>query len=54
MLGVGGVFAEAIADVVFRPVPITAVDAEEMIDGLATQKLLGEFRGEAAVDRAAL
>ena len=54
MLGVGGMLAEAVADVVFRPVPISAVDAEEMIDGLATQKLLGAFRGEAAVDRDAL
>lgn len=54
MLGVGGVLAEAIADVVFRPVPLSWVDATEMIDGLATQKLLGEFRGEAAVDREAL
>lgn len=54
MLGVGGVLAEAVADVVFRPVPLSALDAEEMIAGLATQKLLGEFRGEAAVDRAAL
>jgi acetyltransferase len=54
MLGVGGVLAEAVADVVFRPVPITPIDAQEMIDGLATQRLLGEFRGEAAVDRAAL
>jgi acetyltransferase len=51
MLGVGGIFAEAIADVVFRPVPITRVDAGEMIDSLATQKLLGAFRGEAPVDR---
>ena len=50
MLGVGGVLAEAVADVVFRPVPITLVDAHEMIDSLATQKLLGPFRGEAAVD----
>ncbi|MDO8390156.1 MAG: acetate--CoA ligase family protein [Actinomycetota bacterium] len=54
MLGVGGVLAEALADVVFRPVPLSPIDAGEMIDGLATQKLLGEFRGEAAVDRAAL
>lgn len=54
MLGVGGVLAEAIADVVFRPVPLSWVDASEMIDGLATQKLLGEFRGEAAVNRDAL
>jgi acyl-CoA synthetase (NDP forming) len=51
MLGVGGIIAEAVADVQFRPAPISAIDAEDMIDGLATQKLLGEFRGEAAVDR---
>ena len=54
MLGVGGVLAEAVADVVFRPAPLDAVSAHEMIDGLATQKLLGAFRGEAPVDRNAL
>jgi len=54
MLGVGGILAEAVADVSIRLVPIEAIDAEEMIDELATQKLLGEFRGEPAVDRAAL
>ena len=54
MLGVGGVLAEAVADVVFRPVPLSAIDASEMIEGLKTQKLLGEFRGEAAVDAVAL
>lgn len=51
MLGVGGVLAEAVADVVFRPAPLDDVTAGEMIDGLATQPLLGEFRGEAAVSR---
>ncbi len=54
MLGVGGVLAEAVADVSFRTVPITPVDAEEMIEDLALQRLLGEFRGEPAVDRAAV
>jgi acyl-CoA synthetase (NDP forming) len=54
MLGIGGVLAEAIADVAFRPIPISRLDAAEMIDQLATQKLLGEFRGEAAVDRTQL
>ncbi len=54
MLGVGGVLAEAVADVQFRPVPISEVDAYEMIEGLATQKLLGAFRGEEAVDAPAL
>ena len=51
MLGVGGILAEAIADVTIRLVPIERVDAEEMIDDLATQALLGAFRGEPAVDR---
>jgi acetyl-CoA synthetase (ADP-forming) len=54
MLGVGGILAEALADVAFRLVPLTSVDAEELIDDLQTQRLLGEFRGEPAVDRAAL
>ncbi len=54
MLGVGGILAEAVADVCFRPAPIDDVTAGELIDSLATQKLLGPFRGEAAVDRGAL
>ena len=54
LLGVGGILAEAVADVSIRPVPITEADARDMIDGLATQALLGEFRGEPALDRDAL
>lgn len=54
MVGVGGILAEAIRDVAFRLVPISPVDAEEMIDDLATQRLLEEFRGEPPVDRQAL
>ena len=54
MLGVGGILAEAVADVAFRLVPIDRVDAEEMIEDLELQALLGPFRGEPAVDRAAL
>jgi len=54
MLGVGGVLAEAVADVSFRLVPITRTDAEDMLDDLALQPLLGPFRGEPAVDRAAV
>lgn len=51
MLGVGGVLAEAIADVAFRLVPVSRLDAAELIDDLATQALLGPFRGEPGVDR---
>lgn len=54
MVGVGGVLAEAIADVAVRLAPIDTVDAEEMIDQLEHRELLGAFRGEPAVDRAAL
>jgi acyl-CoA synthetase (NDP forming) len=54
MLGVGGVLAEAIGDTVFRPAPVDDITAHEMIDDLASQRLLGEFRGDAAVDRDAL
>ena len=54
MFGIGGILAEAIADVTFRLVPITPVDAEEMIDDLATQRLFGPFRGEPEVDRTKL
>jgi len=51
LLGVGGILAEAIADVAIRLAPITPVDATEMIEQLKTQDLLGTFRGEEAIDR---
>jgi acetyl-CoA synthetase (ADP-forming) len=54
LLGVGGVLAEAVSDVVMRLVPITPVDALEMIDSIRTRALLEPFRGEPAVDRDAL
>jgi acetate---CoA ligase (ADP-forming) subunit beta len=51
MVGVGGILAEAVADVSIRLVPIERADAREMISELRTQALLGEFRGEPALDR---
>lgn len=54
MLGVGGILAEAATDVTFRLVPLTRVDAFEMMDDLRSQRLLGPLRGEPGVDRAAL
>ena len=51
MLGLGGVLAEAIGDVVFRPAPLDIDGALRQIDALGSQALLGPFRGEAAVDR---
>jgi acetyl-CoA synthetase (ADP-forming) len=54
MVGIGGVLAEAVADVAFRLVPIDAVDVDEMLDDLEGRALLGAVRGEAPVDRAAI
>ena len=54
LVGVGGVLAEAVADVAVRLVPITRTDAHEMLEQLSSQSLLGEFRGEPEVDREAV
>jgi acetyl-CoA synthetase (ADP-forming) len=54
MVGIGGVLAEAIADVAFRLVPIDATDAREMLDDLRAGAVLGAMRGEPAVDRDAV
>jgi acetyl-CoA synthetase (ADP-forming) len=54
MLGIGGVFAEALGDVAFRLAPLGPIDAADLIDDLAHQALLGAVRGEPPVDRAAL
>ena len=50
MLGVGGIMAEVIKDVAFRPAPITDAIARDMVKSLRMQGLLDEFRGEAAVN----
>jgi acetyltransferase len=51
MLGVGGIFAEAVGDVVFAAAPLTHLEALHAIDDLRTTRLLGAFRGEPPVDR---
>jgi acetyl-CoA synthetase (ADP-forming) len=54
MVGIGGVLAEALADVAFRLVPVEWVDAEEMLDDLGARALFGPVRGEPPVDRDAV
>lgn len=54
MLGIGGIFAEALGDVAFRLAPLDPIDADDLIDELSNQALLGPLRGEPPVDRAAL
>jgi acyl-CoA synthetase (NDP forming) len=54
MFGLGGIFTEAIGDVVFRLAPVDEKEADKMINELRSQKFLGAFRGERAPDRKAL
>ena len=54
MFGLGGIFTEAIGDIVFRLAPLDDNEARKMIDELHAQKLLGAFRGEKAPDKDAL
>jgi acetyl-CoA synthetase (ADP-forming) len=54
MLGLGGIFAEAVGDVAFAVAPLARGDAEDLIDALQYKNVLGPFRGEPAVDRRAL
>jgi acetyl-CoA synthetase (ADP-forming) len=51
VVGIGGVFAEALRDVAFRLAPLERRDALEMIGDLRSVGYLGPFRGEPAVDR---
>jgi acetyl coenzyme A synthetase (ADP forming)-like protein len=54
MFGLGGVYVEALRDVVFRIAPLGEGQASCMIDLLRGAAALGSFRGHAAVDRAAV
>ncbi|HPC47171.1 MAG TPA: acetate--CoA ligase family protein, partial [Deltaproteobacteria bacterium] len=54
MFGLGGVFTEALADFSLRLAPLEKRDALAMIGEIRAKRLLGPFRGEAAVDVGAL
>ena len=54
MVGLGGVFAEALSDVVFRLAPLRRQDGLEMLQELQGARLLAGFRGEPPVDLAAV
>jgi len=54
VFGLGGVLAEAIADVTVRLAPLRRHDAIDMLQSLRSHSLFGPFRGEPAVDINAL
>ena len=49
MLGVGGIYAEALGDVVFRPLPLRPNDLEGMLGALNLKQVFSEFRGQSSV-----
>ena len=52
--GPGGVFAELIGEAAFRIAPLTDVDANELVQGGKTGRLVAGFRGRPANDAPAL
>jgi acetyltransferase len=54
LVGTGGVFAEILADVAVRPLPIDRRDAEDMVRSLRGYPLLRGARGRASGDVKAL
>jgi acyl-CoA synthetase (NDP forming) len=54
MFGLGGIFTEAIEDVVFAVAPLEKNEARRMLEQLGAQKLLNAFRGEKGPDKEAL
>ena len=50
MVGLGGIFTELFKDVSFRVLPITKIDALEMIEELQGKKLLKGYRGSQPIN----
>lgn len=51
MLGIGGVFTEALNDVAFRPLPLKPDDLESMLNELRMKAVFENFRGAAPMKR---
>ena len=54
MFGLGGIFVEAMRDVIFRISPFDEVEAMSMIEGVRGVALLNGLRGEPPVDKIAI
>jgi acetate---CoA ligase (ADP-forming) subunit beta len=51
MFGLGGIYTEALEDVVFRVAPLSRWDAIQMMEEIRGRKILKAFRGMPPVDR---
>ena len=54
MFGLGGVWVEVLKDVSFRVIPVSRRDGADMVREIKGYKLLTGFRGQPAIDTAAL
>jgi acetyltransferase len=54
MVGLGGITTELFRDVIYRPAPVSVVEAAAMLESLKAAPLLTGFRGAAKADVAAL
>jgi acetate---CoA ligase (ADP-forming) len=54
MVGLGGITTELFRDVIYRPAPVSAAEAEAMLSALKAAPLLNGFRGAAKADVGAL
>jgi acetyltransferase len=54
MFGLGGLFVETLRDVAFRPVPLTDLDARELMRAIRGYPVLAGVRGQKPVDFAKL
>jgi acetate---CoA ligase (ADP-forming) len=54
MVGLGGITTELFRDVIYRPAPVSAVEATAMLAELKAAPLLSGFRGAAVADIPAL
>jgi len=50
-VGLGGALVEVIRDLAWRLVPVTRLEAEEMVNEVRGQRILDGYRGSPAVDR---
>lgn len=54
MFGLGGIFVEVLKDVAFRAIPMSRADTHEMLDQIASRKILDGVRGTPPVETDAI